>query len=86
MKLLKKLFSKRNKPEYAWIIAHHRSTDVVYFGPFYNYKQLNEFYSDPANKQIHRNLHLIILPGTSPDKYWYTNLNHLYASDSYLFE
>jgi len=84
MKLFNKL--KRNKPRYAWIIAHTRATDVVYFGPFYSYKELDEFYSIPSNQLIQRNLHLIILPGTSPDKYWYVDMDGLYASDPYLFE
>lgn len=86
MKLINKIKTKFKKPRYAWIICHTRATDYVYFGPFYSYKELDEFYSIPANKNIQSNLQLLILPTTPPDKYWYNPLEGLYETDPYLFD
>lgn len=86
--ILNKIFKFRsNQPDYAWIISHSRSTDVVFFGPFYSYKELDQFFnSNPESYRIKSNIQLMITPTCSPSKWWYNSIDQLMQDHPHMFD
>lgn len=73
-------------PDYQWIIHHCRSTDRVFFGPFKNYQEIDNFFEDPKNKGIQCSVELLISPTCPKDQYWYNPSEYLLEHHSYLFK
>lgn len=72
--IFSKLFNRKKSeqlPHYQWIVHHCRSTDRVFFGPFKNHQELDEFFDDPKNKGIQVGIELLISPTCPKDQYWY---------------
>ena len=72
-KYFKSKFKKQNQRQnYAWIVRHARATDVVYFGPFYSWQEVDSFFQDKAmDNGVQGNLELLISPNSPPSKWWY---------------
>jgi hypothetical protein len=64
-------------PHYQWIVHHCRSTDRVFFGPFKNIKELDDFFKDPKNERVQHSIELLISPTCPKDQYWYNPLDQL---------
>lgn len=82
----KKLQTIPSPVHYSWIIHHVRATDRVFFGPFKSYKEVDSFFDDPKNKNIHCSLELLISPDCPSDQYWYNPNEYLLEKHPYLFE
>jgi hypothetical protein len=91
MKILKSLFSKNEnkiqpQQHYSWIIHHVRATDRVFFGPFKDYRQVDNFFNDPKNKGIQCSVELLISPNCPKEQYWYNPTEYLLDNHFYLFD
>lgn len=78
--------SNQDNQDYQWIIVHTRATDIVYFGPFKNYEELDKFFEDPKNRNIQCNVHLLISPSLDSKDYWYNPQDKLLEVADYLFD
>ena len=86
---IKSKFIKTNSPQithYSWIVHHTRATDRVFFGPFNNYVELDAFFDDPKNKNIHCSVELLISPSCPKEQYWYNPQDYLLDKHPYLFD
>lgn len=71
------LNTKQELPHYQWIVCHNRSTDRVFFGPFKNFKELDEFFQDPKNERVQHSIELLVSPTCPKEQYWYNPLDKL---------
>lgn len=90
-KLFNKFFFNHNSDQpverhYSFIVHHTRATDRVFFGPFNSYKELDQFFADPKNKNIHCVVELLISPNCPKEQYWYNPQEYLLENHPYLFE
>lgn len=84
--LFKKIFKRKKElPHYQWIIHHCRDTDRVFFGPFKNHKELDDFFDDPKNRGIQCGIELLISPTCPKEQYWYNPTEMLREKYSELF-
>lgn len=79
--MIKKIINKFKsppvvQPDYQIIVVHTRATDRVYFGPFKNITELNNWQvTNPAASRVSPSIQLLISPNANPDEWWYTSLN-----------
>lgn len=77
---LKSLFIKtkiESQPDYHIILHHTRSTDRVFFGPFKNMTEVDDWYkSNPYASQVQNSIEILISPYSNPEHWWYIPLDH----------
>ena len=73
------LFVEENEPEkpetpnYSLILHHVRATDRVFFGPFKNMTEVDNFFkSNPEAKKVSKSIEVLISP-TCPPEHWWNN-------------
>lgn len=76
----KSLFIKTevdSQPDYHIILHHTRATDRVFFGPFKNMTEVQDWYkSNPHALQVKNSIEILISPYSNPDDWWYIPLDH----------
>ena len=67
------------QPDYHIILHHTRATDRVFFGPFKNITEVQDWYrTNPHASQVKNSIEVLVSPYSNPDDWWYIPLDHPY--------
>jgi hypothetical protein len=65
------------QPDYHIILHHTRATDRVFFGPFKNITEVENWYkTNPHSSQVKNSIEVLISPYSNPEDWWYIPLDH----------
>ena len=65
------------QPDYHIILHHTRATDRVFFGPFKNITEVQDWYkTNPHASQVKNSIEVLISPYSNPEDWWYIPLDH----------
>jgi len=65
------------QPDYHIILHHTRATDRVFFGPFKNITEVENWYkTNPYASQVKNSIEVLISPYSNPEDWWYIPLDH----------
>jgi phage terminase large subunit len=65
------------QPDYHIILHHTRATDRVFFGPFKNITEVQDWYkTNPHASQVKNSIEVLVSPYSNPDDWWYIPLDH----------